>query len=230
MLSIQNHIRIKFNNNKGFAVVLVLLFAMRWSFADHYRVPTGSMIPTIAIGDHVFVNKMAYDLKLPFTDIVLTETGSPQRGDIIVFKYPKDPSINYVKRLIALPGDKVEILNGFIKINGKLTLKLTSTLEKNLKRLSGNEKVFNYKESIGEKEFTVQRLPHNNRNHQLAFTIPKNQFFFMGDNRDNSADSRHWGFVSRDKLKGKAKNVSISLAFDGLMPKVNIFRFGKELI
>ena len=100
MLTIRNHIAKDILRHRSLILFTLFVFSIRWSFADHYRVPTGSMIPTIEIGDHVFVNKMAYDLKLPFTDIVIAKTGLPERGDIVVFKYPKDPSINFVKRLI----------------------------------------------------------------------------------------------------------------------------------
>ena len=128
---------------------------MRWSFADHYRVPTGSMLPTVHIGDHVLVNKMAYDLKLPFTDIVLKEMGEPKRGEIIVFKYPKDPSLNYVKRLIAIPGDRVEIYNGFVKVNGKITLETPAALRDNMDKLANLNSKFAYREILGDKKYSV---------------------------------------------------------------------------
>lgn len=203
---------------------------MRWSFADHYRVPSGSMLPTIQIGDHLLVNKMAYDLKIPFTDIVVTKTGTPKRGDIIVFKYPKDPSINFVKRLIAVPGDEVEIVNGLVKISGKISLELPETFKSIMTKLFTLDGSFKYKEVLGNKKFTVQRLPYRLHQHKISFTVPKDRYFFMGDNRDNSADSRVWGFVPRSYLKGQVKNVTFSIAFDGIIPRVNIFRFGKKLI
>lgn len=230
MITIRNYILDKIIANKTFIICAICIFSMRWSFADHYRVPTGSMIPTIQIGDHVFVNKMAYDLKLPFTDIILTETGVPRRGDIIVFKYPKDPSLNYVKRLIAVPGDHVVILNGFVKVNGKVTLQVPEQLNLNMDMLLSTNVPFGYFETLGDKSFTIQRLPQYSREHRLSFTVPKERYFFMGDNRDNSADSRSWGFVPRNHLKGQVKNVTMSVAFDGIIPKINFFRFGKALI
>lgn len=229
MTTIRNYMKNKLKDNKGFIVFVIIFFSMRWSFADHYRVPTGSMLPTIHIGDDVFVNKMAYDLKFPFTDIVLTQTGKPKRGEIIVFKYPKDPSINYVKRLIALPGDRVEIYNGFVKVNDKLTLEIPKNYLKYIEKLSSSEN-FEYTESLGAKKYTVQRESSHSQDHHLSFTVPKGQYFFMGDNRDNSADSRYWGFVPRDYLKGRVTNVLFSIAFDGIIPKIDILRFGKTLI
>lgn len=216
--------------NRNFVILVICLFSMRWSLADHYRVPTGSMRPTIQIGDHVLVNKMAYDLKFPFTDIILAKTGIPKRGEIIVFKYPKDPSINYVKRLIAIPGDRVEIVNGLVKVNGQLTLEspeLSISISDNLNN-SGHE--FEYTEVLGDKKFKVKRLPFQSRQHRLSFVVPKDQYFFMEDNRDNSADSRYWGFVPRKNLKGQVKKVTFSITFNGIIPTINIDRFGKSII
>ena len=129
--------------NKGFILFLLFFFSIRWSIADHYRVPSGSMLPTIEIGDHVLVNKMAFDIKIPFTDYVVAENEKPKRGDIIVFKYPKDPSINYVKRLIGLPGDYIEIVDGFIKINGKVTISSIDDLQIYVSKLNNFGTKFN---------------------------------------------------------------------------------------
>ncbi|HWU42713.1 MAG TPA: signal peptidase I, partial [Bdellovibrio sp.] len=104
------------NKNKGFLCGIFILLAMRWSFADQYRVPTGSMEPTIHVGDHIGTNKMAYDLKIPFTEKSLIKTGDPQRGDIVVFIWPGDEKTVFVKRLIGLPGDHLQISDGFVTI------------------------------------------------------------------------------------------------------------------
>lgn len=217
-------------HNKGFILFLIVLFSAKWSIADHYRVPTGSMLPTIAIGDQVLTDKLAYDIRFPFTDIILAETGTPERGDIIVFKYPKDPSENYVKRLIAVPGDRVEILDGFVKVNGQLTLESPAGFKATLDKLRTSDRPFFYQERLDGKEFTVQRIPGLSQNHRIAFTVPKDQYFFMGDNRDNSADSRFWGFVPRNYLLGKVKGVTLSYTLDGLIPRINLCRFGKSLV
>lgn len=230
MKKIKNYLINSIKNNKGFILLLVGLVAARWSFIDQYRVPSASMFPTIHIGDYVFVNKMAYDIKLPFTDIVITTTSIPERGDIIVFKYPKEPSTNYVKRLIAIPGDHVEIYNGMVKINGKSTLKADSDLFKFIAKLKSSTDKFTYKEELGNKEYTIQRIPQNSMAHKMSFTVPKDKYFFMGDNRDNSSDSRFWGYVPRNYFKGKVKNVTMSVAFDGIIPNIAFKRFGMELI
>lgn len=209
---------------------MLVFFAMRWSLADQYRVPTGSMQPTIEIGDHVLVDKMAYNLKLPFTNITIAEMGKPMAGDIIVFKYPKDPTVNYVKRLIAVPGDHVKIVDGFVKVNGQITLKDALSFASHFGKLSRIAPPFTYAEEIQGRQFTVQRLPNQSWPHHFNFIVPKDQYFFMGDNRDNSADSRIWGFVSKDLVVGRVHRVAFSVAFDELIPKVNFARFGKKLM
>lgn len=226
MLTILNYIGSVLRKNRGFLLFVVFLFSIRWSFADHYRVPTGSMLPTIEIGDHVFVNKMAYDLRIPFTDIVLANTGMPTRGDIVVFEYPRDPSVNFVKRLIGLPGDEIEIINGLVKVNGKLSAKIT---EEELREFSRSSS-FSYQAQLGGKEFTVNRIPQLFKHEHMKFSVPEDKFFFMGDNRDNSLDSRFWGFVDRGALKGKVTNVTISISFEEMLPDIKIARFGRNLI
>lgn len=216
--------------HKGFLFFMALLFSMRWSFADHYRVPTGSMLPTIQIGDHLLVNKMAYDLKLPFTNITLMKTGAPQRGEIIVFKSPKNPSINFVKRLIGVPGDQIEIYDGLVKINGKTLVSGPENIHRILTKLYTSSASFEYQEQLGKRTFVVQRIPQFFREQRLSFTVPQGHYFFMGDNRDNSDDSRYWGFVPRSHLKGQVRNVTMSVAFKGIIPKINFLRFGKTLI
>ena len=152
-----------FAKNKQFLVVIVILFAVRWSFADHYRVPSESMMPTIEIGDHIAVNKTAYSIKVPFSNIEVFRTGEVERGDIIVFIPPHDPSTNYVKRVVGLPGDSV-LVDG---------------------------------------EYRV---------------VPKDKYYVLGDNRSASLDSRYWGFVDREQIKGRASHVLFSAKLDQGLP------------
>lgn len=192
--------------------LLFFLIGIRSTFANQYVVPTGSMIPTIAIGDHILANRVAYDLKLPFTNTILHRFGDPRRGDIVVFDSPKEPGLVLVKRLIALPGDRVQIENGFVKINGE-----------RLDDFDGRH--LPYRETLGEHSYTVQRLPEQARPERREFTVPVDHFWMMGDNRDNSADSRVFGFVPRANLIGRASRVLYSMDF----PSVNFGRFGKLL-
>jgi len=206
--------------NKSFLLTILLLLAFRWSFADQYRVPSGSMEPNIHIGDHIGVNKMAYDLKLPFSNELALPLHEPERGDVIVFIWPGDHSTLFVKRLIGLPGDHVEIHDGFIAINGKKVAGSENALV-DFKNLDHD---FQYKETLGRHQFVVQRKASGMKLESFDFIVPPNSYFFMGDNRDNSADSRVWGFVQRDAMKGKALQVLWNIRFDQLLPQMDFSR------
>ena len=200
------------------AVLLTLVLAFRSTVAEPFVVPSSSMEPTILPGDRLLVLKTSYDLKFPFTDLVLHHFSSPKRGDIIVFKYPGDPSINYIKRLIGVPGDHLEIYDGSLKINGEV---ISTPVSDASQRWSYQEKL-----DTG-KTYTVQRLPHNPEMSARVIDIPPKSYFFMGDNRDNSNDSRYWGFVSEDALKGKAEFIWLSLNWSDLLPTIRWERIGK---
>lgn len=175
------------NRHKSTALMIIALLAFRWSFADHYRVPTGSMLPTIQIGDDIFTNKMAYDFRIPFTEWKLARTSDPQRGDIVVFNYPVDETINFVKRVIGLPGDALKIQDNKITIN---EVELDET-------------------------YLPPELKNRIYEHQIEVVIPPDMYFVMGDNRANSLDSRYWGFVPRKNIKGKAQKVLWNVSLKG---------------
>jgi signal peptidase I len=143
------------------------------------------MEPTLLVGDHLLVNRMSYVIKMPFVDTVLFSTGKPKRGDIIVFRYPEDPSKDYIKRVIATEGESVEIKNKAIFINGR-----------KIKDPWGH---------FRPDSFTSRGLlPFIDKDNIPPITVPKDSYFVMGDNRDNSLDSRYWGFVQKQHLVGKA--------------------------
>jgi signal peptidase I len=201
--------------NRSFLLGVLLLFAVRWSFADQYRVPSESMFPQLHIGDHIGVNKMAYDLKVPFTNQNLKHISEPQRGDVIVFIWPGDNSSTFVKRLIGVPGDHIQIENGFLTINGK---KMESV------SFDEAQAVQLYDEHLEEHTYHVQRVPKAARVENIDLVVPEGEYFFMGDNRDNSLDSRYWGFVKREALKGKVGFVLWNIRFDNFLPNIDIFR------
>ena len=189
------------NKHKSTICGVIILFAFRWSFADHYRVPTGSMLPTIQLGDHIFTNKLAYDFKVPFTNLNIFRTSEPQRGDVMVFLYPKNESINYVKRVIGLPGETFKIEDNQIYINGN---KL-------------------------KEHYLTEEAQHAHYQHQIEIKIPQDMYFMMGDNRENSSDSRYWGLVPRKNVKGKALRVLWNISFNEILPTIDIWRTGKSL-
>lgn len=208
-------------SNKSYIIFLFIFFALRWSFADQTRVPTGSMEPTIAIGDHIFINKLAYDFKIPYTQVKVHRFSDPKPGDIVVFRPPHDPKTVYVKRLIAVPGDHVEVKNGFLKVNNV-------SLGKNIPSELFSYQ-FDYQERLNGKEYTVHRDLTQLRPEELNFIVPKDKYFFVGDNRDNSSDSRTWGFADRSQIIARAERVFFSLDLRNYIPKLNIFRTGKKL-
>ncbi|MBK8202172.1 MAG: signal peptidase I [Bdellovibrionales bacterium] len=215
-------------SNKVFVGFLVFVVLFRVSIANQYHVPSGSMEPTIAIGDRIFVNKLTYQVKVPFTNLVLFRLGEPLRGDIVVFEKPGDHTV-MVKRLIGLPGDFLEIEEGFIRVNGETFFLPGEDPPEQLKSAHKNGLGMKYHELMSTHEHTVQRLPYREQYDAIKFRVPDDHFFFMGDNRDNSNDSRAWGTVPRDLLKGRASRVLYSMIFDGFVPKFKFERTGRSL-
>jgi signal peptidase I len=197
------NINISFNKlvkeNWGILLFTLVLFASRSSFADWYVVPTGSMLPTIVEGDRIFVDKMAYRLEVPFTDIEIMQTGQPKRGDIVVFNSEKAGN-RLVKRLIGEPGDRVAMLDNKLFING----------EQVLYEDSDNE--LHKTEHLGDIAHFVQFIPvAKARDNFAEVIVPQGYYLVLGDNRNNSADSRYYGFVPAIEIQGKANKVLVSL-------------------
>jgi len=185
--------------NVGFLLALLILFASRSSLADWYLVPTGSMQPTIVEGDRILVNKMAYNLEIPFTDIKLMELATPQRGDIVVFN-SKAADNRLVKRVIGVPGDRVALLNNQLFINDE-------AIELETDATTGA-----MTEHLGHKSHKLQFIAVSQAMDNFApVTVPAKHYLVMGDNRNNSADSRVIGFVPEEEIQGKAIKVLVSL-------------------
>ena len=193
-------------------VVLAIIVPLRSSIADWYDVPTGSMIPTILEGDRVFVNKLAYDLKLPFSYILVAQWADPRRGDVIVFRSPAD-GIRLVKRVIGLPGDTLALHGNRLFINGEAVdyQSLVEPLPAFSELESPRQLVL--QEVLPGKRHAVMLM----RNRPAASTfsplvVPQGHYFVMGDNRDNSNDSRFIGAIPRENIAGKA--TAVALSFD----------------
>lgn len=207
-------------NNKQFILFILMMSIFRSAVADWYTVPTGSMQPTIKVGDRIIVNKMAYDLRFPFSQLSLLETGEPQRGEIIVFE-SKAADNRLIKRMIGLPGDIIEMKNETLYINDQeLSYQIT---KQNAQQLFATEQVDTITHSI--------RIDKNGSNQLSNFgpiTVPEGHYLVLGDNRRNSSDSRVYGFVPRHELKGKATTVAFSLNYDNYyIPREN--RFFKDI-
>jgi signal peptidase I len=201
-------------------LALALVFMIRSSVIEAFKIPSGSMIPTLLIGDHVFVNKFAYGFKIPFSDTgafggkpsYIVKREGPKRGDIIVFLYPKEESLYYIKRVIGVPGDTVEVRDKVLYINDK-------RIERELMGADEAQKIFKtlddpkyspanfdiYKEHLDGVDHPILLDKHSFMGESSApVTVPPESLFVMGDNRDLSNDSRFWGFVPYKNVMGKA--------------------------
>jgi len=196
-------------------VLALILFSIRSSLADWNDVPSGSMQPTILVGDRIFVNKLAYDLKVPFSTWHLAEWSNPQRGDIVVFYSPHDGT-RLVKRVVGLPGDMVELRNEQLIINGSPVdySPLGSALADQLPKAERQGNQFATEKLPGHAHvvMAIPALPAKRTFGPVQ--VPEGSYFVMGDNRDNSFDSRYFGTVERRRIVGKATTVVLSLNHD----------------
>ena len=185
--------------------LFILIFAIKSSFFGNFTVPTPSMRHTIEVGDKLVANMICYNLRVPFTKKIIFSFYKPERGEVIVFDNPKNESISFVKRLIGVPGDIIEVTDGFITVNGKaLKTNLTDEARENLDLTGGVYQETNHRGV----SYQVRRLPrYQRRPHMLGyqkFVLGENEYFAMGDNRDESSDSREWGFVPFANIRGRA--------------------------
>jgi len=199
------------NWGKPLLVVIVVLSTLRSAVADWHDVPTGSMKPTILEGDRIFVNKLAYDLKVPFTTWHVAEWADPEPGDVVVFYAPETGTLT-VKRVVGVPGDTIELRNNHLLINGQPTAygPLSPTVVTQIKPQERARSVF-ARETLGRGTHAVMLTPAlPAARTQPATTVPPGHYYLMGDNRDNSRDSRYFGFVPRSQILGKVKGVALS--------------------
>jgi signal peptidase I len=198
---------------KPLLVTVVILTAVRSAIADWNDVPTGSMNPTIVQGDRVFVNKLAYDLKVPYTTWHLAQWSNPKRGDIVVFFSPADGQ-RLVKRVVGLPGDKIELADERLLINGLRSeyKPLGAETGHDVPADHDGPRVYAQEKADGMSAHPVTILPQRPALRTFGpVTVPPGKYFMMGDNRDNSNDSRFWGTVDRNRIVGRASMVVISL-------------------
>ena len=209
----------------SFFPVILIVFLLRSFLVEPFKIPSGSMIPTLLIGDFILVNKFTYGIRLPVINMKVVELGSPQRGDVMVFRYPADPSLDYIKRVVGLPGDRIEYRDKLLTVNGSPVPRRQVGDYESRERLQYFPR---YLENFGgaeheiilEKEapgFATRGMDFRHSGNcdynsgGLVCTVPAGHYFMMGDNRDNSSDSRVWGFVPDANIVGKAFFIWLNL-------------------
>lgn len=182
--------------SRSFFPILAIVLVLRSFLAEPFQIPSGSMLPTLEVGDFILVNKFSYGLRLPVVDYKILELGEPQRGDVMVFKFPVEPSINYIKRVVGVPGDRVRYDNKQLFINDEPVPQAL------IARLSGVDLLA---ETLGSAEHQIYHS-RNRRDPRAEgeWQVPEGHYFVLGDNRDNSRDSRYWGLVPDDHVVGRA--------------------------
>ncbi|MGD9888827.1 MAG: signal peptidase I [Halothiobacillaceae bacterium] len=199
---------------RSFFPVLLVVVLLRSFVAEPFRIPSGSMMPTLEVGDFILVNKFAYGLRLPVLRTKIIPIGEPKRGDVAVFKYPKQPEIDYIKRVIGLPGDRIRYENKQLTINGQVMpltkLGIYAGDGANGRMVGASE----YEEDLAGVVHDILQRP-GAVGPEGEFIVPEGQYFMMGDNRDNSNDSRYWGFVPEDNLVGRAMLVWMHFDTEG---------------
>ncbi|UCO99668.1 signal peptidase I [Metapseudomonas lalkuanensis] len=218
---------------KSFFPVLAIVLVLRSFLVEPFQIPSGSMKPTLEVGDFILVNKFAYGIRLPVLDNKVIEVGDPQRGDVMVFRYPSDPNINYIKRVIGLPGDRIAYSSDkHLTINGQ------TVAEKLLGEEPGTlGSAMLYQEKLGEAEHLIRKEMKRYRMEPgREWVVPQGHYFMMGDNRDNSNDSRYWsdpripkdllGMVPDRNIVGKAFAVWMSWPDPKLRNMPNFSRVG----
>lgn len=216
-------------SNRGFIVLLLCFGVFRTAIADWNPIPSGSMRPTLLEGDVVLVNRLAYDLKLPLTDVVLARLGEPARGDVVTFSSPRDGT-RLIKRIAALPGDTVEMREEVLYLNGEAArYDAPEPVVEALSELGAQVPATRWTEHLMGSERRVQWLQGVSALRSFGpVTVPEGQYLVLGDNRDNSADSRYIGLVPRHLLIGQARRVLVSAdILSHWMPRLE--RFGQAL-
>lgn len=196
-----------------FPILLIVLIFRSFLF-EPFKIPSGSMIPTLLVGDFILVNKYAYGLRLPVTNTKILSLGEPERGDVVVFRYPVDTRVNFIKRLVGLPGDTITYRNKQLFINGEAVGQefqgpFTSA---DVKCSTPRANARRFSETLGQVTHDILVHQRENDRSEKTWTVPDGHYFVMGDNRDRSNDSREWGFVPEGHLMGRA--VGIWLNFD----------------
>ncbi|MEO5376849.1 MAG: signal peptidase I [Magnetococcus sp. DMHC-6] len=211
----------------AFVIAVGFALVVRTFLFEPFKIPSGSMIPTLQVGDYLFVNKFSYGQRIPFTTLRLFMGEGPQRGDIAVFEYPQDPTKDYIKRIVGLPGDRVVYKNKRLYLNNTLIENIPDGVYSYLNEQNQLVESARFDEQLGAKTHPILLRPFVYSDHQVDEIVPIGHYFVMGDNRDNSNDSRYWGFVPAYRLVGRA--VALFWSWDDHIGRPRWERIGHSL-
>jgi signal peptidase I len=209
---------------RSFFPVILLVLLLRSFLAEPFRIPSGSMIPTLLVGDFILVNKFAYGLRDPVLNFKFLQVGKPQRGDVVVFRYPLDPTKDFIKRVIGLPGDRIVYQDKRLTVNGEAMPQSADGIYTAGGPVPGV--VYRFEEEIGPVQHRILVNPARPAE-DFEFQVPEGHYFMMGDNRDGSDDSRRWGTVPERNLVGKA--FFIWMSWDGERYRPDLSRIGNRI-
>lgn len=209
---------------RSFFPVLLAVFLLRSFLFEPFRIPSGSLEPTLLVGDFILVNKYNYGVRLPVIHTKIMDNSAPSRGDIIVFRWPPNPSVDFIKRVIGIPGDRISYINKELTVNGQKVpqefLQMTPAQGENGSEWQAQEK---QEDLLGIKHKIFIDPAKSSRDFK-DIVVPEGMYFVMGDNRDDSADSRYWGFVPDENIVGKA--VVVWMSWDGMKNRIRTSRLG----
>ncbi|AQU82127.1 MAG: signal peptidase I [Halomonas sp.] len=203
--------------SRSFFPVLLVVLVVRSFIIEPFQIPSGSMKPTLEVGDFILVNKFAYGLRLPVVHNRFLEVDDPERGDVMVFRFPDEPSVNFIKRVVGLPGDRVRYEGKQLYINGEPVAK---TLIEERPELSPQQLLL--EERLGSVSHYIYNNPREPGPQMREIVVPEGHYFTMGDNRDHSNDSRFWGFVPEENIVGRA--FAVWMHWDGGLPSFTSVR------
>jgi signal peptidase I len=211
---------------KSFFPVILAVLLLRSFLVEPFRIPSGSMMPTLLVGDFILVNKFAYGIRLPVLDTKVVEIDEPARGDVVVFRYPKDPSVDYIKRVVGLPGDKIGYYNKVLYVNGEPAGQVPAGVYVGKGSGVSMSGASERREQLGEMQHDILVMPRT-PGLEGQYVVGEDEYFMMGDNRDNSNDSRYWGTVPEANLVGKAFRIWMN--WDGANGGVDWDRIGMKI-
>ncbi|WP_434985940.1 signal peptidase I [Vreelandella zhaodongensis] len=203
--------------SRSFFPVLLVVLVVRSFIVEPFQIPSGSMKPTLEVGDFILVNKFAYGLRLPVVHHRFLEVDDPERGDVMVFRFPEEPAVNFIKRVVGLPGDSIRYEGKQLYVNGEA---VTKTLVEEGPERSPQQLLL--EEQLGSVSHYIYNNPRDPGPQVREIIVPEGHYFTMGDNRDHSNDSRYWGFVPEDNIVGRA--FAVWMHWDGGLPSFTSVR------